>query len=277
MKLIKQSCEILKQGEGLIGIKKLNELAARVCYKSEDKITDTSYIDIEKRMIKSGHLSVLEHGTVYLRIDQYDLSESIEENELQIYFDSPFCVINQYDNVNYITTNLRFMIEHNRLQDLMYLCEPTQCHDKRVSVRFITSIGISRELNRHRYHSISEESTRYCNYSKDKFGNELTFIIPTYENINEPSIEYQQECSVLSKIEDNYMALLKYEYNPQQARDILPLATKTELIHTAFVDQWNEFFKLRTAEGAHPCMRWLANDLKSKFINKELIYEKGKV
>lgn len=265
MKLIKQSCEILKQEEGLIGIKKLNELAARVCYKSEDKITDTSYIDIEKRMIKSGHLSVLEHGTVYLRIDQYDLSESIEENELQIYFDSPFCVINQYDNVNYITTNLRFMIEHNRLQDLMYLCEPTQCHDKRVSVRFITSIGISRELNRHRCHSISEESTRYCNYSKDKFGNELTFIIPTYENIDEPSVEYQQECSVLSKIEDNYMALLKYEYNPQQARDILPLATKTELIHTAFVDQWNEFFKLRTAEGAHPCMKCLANDLEKQF------------
>ena len=277
MKLIKQSCEILKQEEGLIGIKKLNELAARVCYKSEDKITDTSYIDIEKRMIKSGHLSVLEHGTVYLRIDQYDLSESIEENELQIYFDSPFCVINQYDNVNYITTNLRFMIEHNRLQDLMYLCEPTQYHDKRVSVRFITSIGISRELNRHRCHSISEESTRYCNYSKDKFGNELTFIIPTYENIDEPSVEYQQECSVLCKIEDNYMALLKYGYTPQQARDILPLATKTELIHTAFVDQWNEFFKLRTAEGAHPCMRWLANDLKSKFINTELIYEEGKV
>lgn len=80
--------------------------------------------------------------------------------------------------IAYITTNARVLIENNWLEDLQYMCEPTKYHAKRISVKFTTSIGITRELIRHRVFSFMNESTRYCNYSKGKFGSELTFVIP---------------------------------------------------------------------------------------------------
>ncbi len=274
MKLINQSAEIWKQPESEIGIYKQIERAARLCYKSEDKTTEDSYQRFMDMLNIKGHQSPLEHGTVYLDTTNYDVAKK--------YFNNPYSkvhianVLPDDNNTEYcITTNFRVVKEHSWEDDFKYLCEPTVFHEKRISVHITTSIGISRELNRHRCHSICEESTRYCNYSKDKFGNELTFIIPSWVNTHcpnklqeGPGANDMAWSNSLEEAEYNYLLLLKQGWKPQQARDVLPLATKTELIHTAFESDWEEFFKLRCSPTAHPMMQKLANQI------KELIHGK---
>lgn len=142
------------------------------------------------------------------------------------------------------------------------------------------------EFVRHRVFSFSQESTRYCNYSKSKFGRELTFIKPDWVdimtikeidingndlnmiNINTP--EYLFIVSLI-KSEDSYLGLLEKGWNPQQARQILPNALKTELIMTGFIEDWKHFFELRTASNAHPQARELAIPLKEEFKRLKLI------
>ena len=173
MKLINQSAEIWEQPEGEIGIYKQIERAARLCYKSEDKTTEDSYQRFINMLNTNGHQSPLEHGTIYL---QYEVVKG-GCNPLSKYYNDKYskvnCNANQLSVRLFVTTNYRVIKEHGWEEDLKYLCEPTEYHEKRISVHITTSIGISRELNRHRCHSICEESTRYCNYSKDKFGNGL--------------------------------------------------------------------------------------------------------
>ena len=275
MKLINQSAEIWEQPEGEIGIYKQIERAARLCYKSEDKTTEDSYQRFINMLNTNGHQSPLEHGTIYL---QYEVVKG-GCNPLSKYYNDKYskvnCNANQLSVRLFVTTNYRVIKEHGWEEDLKYLCEPTEYHEKRISVHITTSIGISRELNRHRCHSICEESTRYCNYSKDKFGNELTFIIPNWVNTHCPSKHQEGPGATdmawsnsLEEAEYNYLLLLKQGWKPQQARDVLPLATKTELIHTAFESDWDEFFKLRCSPAAHPMMQELANQI------KELIHKK---
>ena len=190
MKLIKPSFEILDQQCGLEGIYKQIEIAGRTCYKSEDKITDDSAKEFVDRMIKSGHGAMLEHGTVYLAIP---ISEwRCTDNYRDSYISNPYSNVNDSlvdwennEGTVYITTNFRVLVENGWLDDLQYICEPTEYHEKRVTVRFICDRGVSHEFVRHRVFSFAQESTRYCNYSKDKFGNELTFIIPCWLDIPE--------------------------------------------------------------------------------------------
>lgn len=265
MKLIQQTAEVWQQSEGEIGIYKQVEKAARLCYRSEDKITDDSYKKFIDMISSKGHFSPFEHGTVYLSTDDWNIAEKYYNN-----FYSKVVPVNPLNNTIYlITSNYRVLKEHGWEDDLEYLCEPTDYHFKRISVHITTSIGISRELNRHRCHSICEESTRYCNYSKNKFGNELTFIIPNWVNTHCPNntqsapsvadIAWSDACL---EAETNYFLLLNEGWKPQQARDLLPLATKTELIHTAYECDWKEFFKLRCSSAAHPMMQELANKIK---------------
>lgn len=100
--------------------------------------------------------------------------------------DPIFYVRNKYSKVNeddlfyYITTNIRVIVENNRLDDLQYQVDPTEHHEKRITVKFICNRGVSHEFVRHRVFSFAQESQRYCNYSKDKFNNEITFIRPTW-------------------------------------------------------------------------------------------------
>ena len=184
MRLVKPKAELLLQQPGLEGVYKQIELAGRTCYKSTDKITEYSAKPFVDRMINSKHTAMLEHGTVYLKRivdyskDDYNIFEdSYEQN--------PYSKITYDSGVCYVTTNLRVLVEHNWLDDLKYICEPTEYHKKRYTFRLTTSIGVTRELNRHRVNSIAEQSTRYCNYSKDKFGGEITFCIPSWLNIPE--------------------------------------------------------------------------------------------
>lgn len=256
MRLIEPSVEIIKQSNDLIGIFKHIEKCGRTCYQSYDKIDETSYIKFIQMIQSKGHLSVFEHGTIYLKIP--------------IYYPGVIDLIqNQYskyrviDNYYYVTTNLRVIKEH-KLENLMqYICEPTEYHYKRTTVKFILPIGISREFCRHRVFSFSEQSTRYCNFSLNKFNNEITFIIPTWvKDIN--SEKYLTFLEQLKRSETTYFELIKEGYKPQEARDVLPLSTKSELIMTGFDEDWKQFLELRCSPYAHPDAQKLANMLKDE-------------
>lgn len=132
-----------------------------------------------------------------------------------------------------------------------------------ITVKFICDRGVSHEIVRHRLASYCQESTRYCNYSKDKFGREITFIRPTYwkEDIYKYTL-WRNSCQVL---EDVYFALIDANATPQEARAVLPNSLKTELVMTANLREWRHFLKLRTSKAAHPDMRKLAIELLEKF------------
>lgn len=159
MKLIKPSYQILEQKPGLEGIYEMIELAGRTCYKSKRPEGQTAK-DFVDRMIASQHYAMLEHGTVYLKIRKgtYAYSHYVVVCEPDDDFMSssrelsyrPYTKVNIQEDYIYVTTNLRVLQEHNWLDDLKYLCEPTEYHEKRVTVRFTTSNGIMREFTRHK-------------------------------------------------------------------------------------------------------------------------------
>lgn len=295
MKLIKQSFEILDQQCGLEGIYKQIEISGRTCYKSEDKITDDSAKEFVDRMIKSGHGAMLEHGTVYLNIHWENETHEVFDNMFKFYNENPYSkIVRKITNAEdlcpdlFISTNYRVLVEHNRFNDLKYLCEPTEYHEKRITVKFITDQGILREFTRHRVFSFAVESTRYCNYSKNRFSHEITFIQPNW--ISDKDIEnYHMDfgyftdqdtnhitavnrfISALKNAEYFYMELIKLGWKPQQARNILPLATKCDMVMTGFVSDWLHFFGLRDATSAHPQAQELAHSLHETFIQRGLI------
>lgn len=304
MRIIKPSFEIWNQEEGLEGVYKQIERAGRVCYKSEDKITEDSAKEFVERMIKSSHGAMLEHGTVYLKIPFGKMLDNGEfENEaLACWFvDNPYSWVKiggvGTEDCWYVTSNYRVLIEKNLLYTLQYLCEPTEFHEKRVTVHFVCDRGVSHECVRHRVFSFAQESTRYCNYSKDKFGNELTYICPCwldYDRVQELteianrdnkevyrmghdeslSMEERGLCSFvydMSNHEHGYLFQISVGWKPQEARAVLPNALKTELVMTGFVSDWEHFFKLRDAGSAHPQARELAHPLHEEFKNRSLL------
>ena len=299
MKLIKPSFEIIDQKSGLEGMYKQIELAGRTCYKSEDKITETSAKEFVDRMIKSGHGAMLEHGTVYLAIPYSPFDSKYQEHFK--YRNNKYSKISNdlspYNSIAYVTTNLRVLVENNWLDDLQHICEPTIHHEKRHTVKFICDRGVSHEFVRHRVFSFAQESTRYCNYSKDKFSNEITYICPCwldYDKVQKLteiankdnkevyrmghdeslSMEERGLCSFvydMSNHEHGYLFQISTGWKAQEARAILPNSLKTELVMTGFVSDWEHFFKLRTAGSAHPQARELAIPLHQEFITRKYI------
>jgi thymidylate synthase (FAD) len=299
MKLCKPLFEIWEQSAGLEGVYKHIEKVGRVCYKSEDKIMEDSAKPFVDRMIKSGHGAMLEHGTVYLYIRRKD-NESLEVDR---YLMNPYSrvIFRQFPNSRdmeiYITTNLRVLVENGWLKDLEYICEPTEFHERRVTVHFVCDRGVSHEFVRHRVMSFAQESTRYCNYSKDKFGNELTFIIPCWLDIPTGHYAYWDGdwCDIdkmkiqlpegehkdidaflwtLNNAETHYTLLINSGWKPQEARAVLPNSLKTELVVTGFVSDWNHFFDLRargTTGAPHPQAKELAEPLMKEFIARKYI------
>ena len=122
-----------------------------------------------------------------------------------------------------------------------------------LSVKFVVDRGVSHELVRHRLFSFAQVSQRYCNYSKDKFGNEITFIYPCFFLGDDDNYVLWKECC--AKAEVYYMTMLEMGATPQEARTVLPNSTATEIVVTGNYREWRHFFKLRTAEAAHPQMR----------------------
>lgn len=308
MKLIKPSFEIIEQkprdivipadmeigprmwkDELINSVYRQIEIAGRTCYKSEDKITETSAKEFVDRMVKSGHGAMLEHGTVYLKVPN-----SVVDEGFQFGTNWSTLCLNPYTryisdgDYYYYTTNYRVIIEHDLQGVLEYLCEPTEYHEKRITVKFVCDRGVSHEFVRHRVFSFAQESTRYCNYSKDKFGKELNCIIPCwYKNMFEGNSYNIELChtydltiseglsrteaawiQAMCEAESTYFGLLTEGEPAQQARNVLPLALKTELIMTGTIEQWEGFFKLRDAGSAHPQAYELAHPLHEEFIKR---------
>ena len=301
MKIVKPSFEIWEQSAGLEGVYKQIEKVGRVCYKSEDKITEDSAKPFVDRMIKSGHGAMLEHGTVYLTMPMETILP-IEANGWGKYTKNPYskgfkvCEVDGQKRVA-VTTNLRVLVENGWLDDLQYICEPTEYHERRVTVHFVCDRGVSHEFVRHRVMSFAQESTRYCNYSKDKFGNELTFIIPCWLDIPTGHYAYWDGdwCDIdkmkiqlpegehkdidaflwtLNNAETHYTLLINSGWKPQEARAVLPNSLKTELVVTGFTSDWNHFFDLRargTTGAPHPQAKELAEPLMKEFIARKYI------
>lgn len=248
MKLIKPSFEIWEQPAGLEGVYKQIEKVGRVCYKSENKITEDSAKPFVDRMIKSGHGAMLEHGTVYL---QYEVVKGAI-NPLTKYY------LNKYSKVKakegaigetmrlFVTTNLRVLVENDWLKDLEYICEPTEHHERRVTVHFVCDRGVSHEFVRHRVMSFAQESTRYCNYSKDKFGNELTFIIPCWLDIPEgvayfhDGINYRVGATMENPFGEsvNFKTWINKKSNYVEVHDYIQALDSAEKAYFRLMDKW---------------------------------------
>ena len=252
----------------------------------EENFEDSPYYenltaeDFVNMLIKSGHGAMLEHGTIYL-YDTYDISAiGSWTNSLGYkYSKNKYSKVITNDHMDirdiYITTNLRVLIENDWLDDLKYVCEPTEYHAKKVTAKFICNRGVSHEIVRHRGlygMSFAQESTRYCNYSKNKFGQELTFIEPAWEFPSSNIVNTKERFeAMLEEAEANYMELITLGFKPQEARAVLPNALKTEIVVTGFIDDWKHFFKLRCDNAAHPDIRKLALDLQKQFTERNLI------
>ena len=319
IKVVNPSVELWKQdGYTLDAIFKHIARCARVCYQSTPKNngeTDYGFIvrtllkgidvinqpyDIEK--LKTCHLSVLEHGTIHLRYPLYVPRASVQFERRCKYNKYSKFYIDEKDYA-YVTTNMRVLVENGWIDELEFIDE---IHNNeynlinRCTVNFITDIGASRELNRHRVNSVSEESTRYCAYDKGKFGNGITVAkLPWIPDVdpNDEGHDYNEGFFNDNEIFDNntieeqytdnwnavdwffyglqicdlvYRKTRELGWTAQQAREILPLNTKTQVVHTAFVKDWEHFIDLRSngVSGVpHPMAKELADKL-VKLINK---------
>lgn len=245
MNLIKPSFEIWEQSVGLEGVYKQIEKVGRVCYKSEDKITESSAKPFVDRMIKSGHGAMLEHGTVYLKITYKDTDFT---TLCMFYGKNKYSVLSHSEDnkIYYITTNYRVLVENNHLSDLKYLCEPTEFHERRITVHFVCDRGVSHEFVRHRVMSFAQESTRYCNYSKDKFGNELTFIIPCWLDIPEgkaywhDGINYRVGSTKENPFGEsvNFKAWVNKKSNYVEVCDYIQALDSAEEAYFRLMDKW---------------------------------------
>ena len=328
MKLIKPSVIPLRStGYGLNDIYKSIEFAGRTCYKSEMSNDPKSFVE---KMIKSHHTAMLEHGTMYFDIilgNLFDDSEYMWKSTIiQIFKKNPYSRVNEYKKKHNIddktiisvdhyaiTTNYRVFEEQidweglgsmrrdkiegwelglDKEYVLSFLCEPNEHHEKRYTFKFICDRGVSHELVRHRVFSFAQESTRYCNYMKEKFGSELIFIIPAHLDLQEGQYLYwdgdwcdAERMTVMLKdadttneintflyalvhAEQDYMYLINHGWKPQQARAILPNALKTEVIMTGYESDWRHFINLRyegITGAPHPDMKVVAGFIADYF------------
>lgn len=284
MKLIKQSFEFINQTDfSLVGIKKHIERCARVSYKSEDKITDTSYEKFVNMLESRGHDRPLEFGTVHLKMDEETLTE-LQNNLIDegIYNDYWLKWDEERENGYYyvfLTTNYRYYLEICKycpwIKDNLDESD-SEYYPERYTIHMILDRGVMDEFRTHVGLSHLAESTRYCNYSKDKFDNEVTFIEPcwdiktaneiiTPEGTHKSSNSYEFLIA-LKDAEYHYLNLLAKGWTPQQARSVLPLGIKSELISCGFEDAWKNFFLRRDAPDAHPMAQEIAKPMHIEFF-----------
>lgn len=280
----------IEQLPGIDGIYEQIETCGRNCYRSTPKGGESAK-KFTEAMVSSGHYAMLEHGTVYLAIPVKNTEDEPHPIVYNKYTKASREYADGHTGYDYITTNYRVLVENNWLDLLQYWTEPTQYHQRRVCVIFDTNIAISREFNRHRVNSMAESSTRYCNYTKDKFDGAITVIEPTWlrdragiinmnlknrklmdyiydiateQNENWEKLDYWLFSLEVANL--CYQNLINLGCKPQEAREVLPLATNTQLIHTAFVDDWKHFFELRAEDTPtnhpHPMAMELASALK---------------
>ena len=290
MKLIKQSFQFVNQkGFTLKDIYKHIEYCARVSYKSQDKITDTSYEKFVNMLKSRGHDRPLEFGTVHLKMSssQFDALQMLLIKN-KVYNDCwiKYNVIDtEKEGICYITTNYRYYLELCKYdKGVPEYLDPSDSpfYPKRYTIHMILDRGVMDEFRTHVGLSHLAESTRYCNYSKDKFNNEVTFVIPSWCNsliegseqeyspfeINGDEVEFM---NALQNAQNSYLSLLKMGWTPQQARSVLPLGIKSELISCGFEDAWKNFFYRRDAPDAHPMAQEIAKPMHKEFIERGFI------
>jgi thymidylate synthase (FAD) len=305
MEFLVAGFEIIEQEPGINGIYKSSELPGRICYGSQNKMAEGTAEIFCKGLMKSSHGAPLEHGTVYLKVPHnykyecYNAEFYDNGTVLDKYLHNPYSkVYNTYDCI-YVTTNLRVLFENEWMDDLKYLCEPTEYHEKRYTVRFTVDRFTGEEFLRHRKASFNRESTRYVLFTKEKFGNgSIKYIIPTWlldkiDDINEIKklsvsdfcesiIKYEKDEIELSDIfvwesalkiaEWSYCTLTNiHGWKAEEARTVLPCAINSPLIKTAFISDWKHFFNLRvkgTTGKPHPQASELAEPLMHEFIKR---------
>lgn len=287
--------DITPSSYDLISMQKHIELCGRVCYRSEELTTNDSYVSFVNGLIKRKHFSVLEHGTIYLLID---LEKNPEEwfTILDFYDRNPYSKTNVVKDILYVTTNYRVVKENNREDDLRFMqFNPDKNHHKRYTAEFFTDIQIYKELRTHRPPSFSIESTRFCNYHSEKFGDNIIFSIPSwFEHKEETIVAYLQDnvlqvksenstgfsekeyayMNSLIQIEGFYKNLIDLELTPQFAAKVLPQATMAHVAMTAFADTWQDILNKRYlgATGKpHPDMVALMENVHNDFTKKGYI------
>lgn len=278
------------------------EKVGRYCWYSMDKMTSESAKPFCERLLKSGHYSPLEAATLYLYFksdcDEYGIDKGDPLDRKLNFTLNKFstCNHNWDTHETFVTTNLRVIMEMfpEELEELIKFhgvsWDPR--FEKRITVHFTTDRGVSAEANRHRSHSPMESSTRYCNFSKGKFGNQITISAPgkiTDEQIQgcESMVDMSKNIILPKDTSDwcdidwwvwgnsccelSYMKLIEKGWTAQEARRVLPLDLKTELIHTATISQWKKFFDERvlgTTGAPHPDMYELVKPVYDEFVNR---------
>lgn len=277
--------EQIKQEDGLSGVYKKIEIAGRTCYFSYENITDSSAEQFTQRMIKSGHWGMLEHGTVYLKRSM--ISDEIDEF-ITFYYKNPYSVIKPDGEFFYVTTNLRVLIENDRMSDLDVICEKTDKHEQVYTFIIHTDRITGESFLRHRTisedqekleltvlhdtdFSFARQSTRYCDFRKDKFNNNVSFVYPTGLKMDYPeglkvskedSLDLMADKSWFEQClssEESYYKMLEEGYDKEDARYALSFSLYSPLVMTATKDNWIKFLRLRTAKSAHKDARYVAN------------------
>ena len=331
MKILESTASIMPQEPGLIGAYKQIEKVGRACWASERYITEHSNQIFVEGLMKREHNAPLEHGTIYLVYmvgsPMYDMSYMTNISDVNKFKNNPYSKVIEkrydvaaeakYDNwifefvanfgpstVYYITTNLRVIVENfnkdNRQRVLDHIVNvPYKEHEIRITVHFTCQRAISAEFNRHRKDSIMERSSRYCNFSKDKFGNEIGIVKPDWVINDTPNLDFIGYIKILNNRDNSewskfdywifanlacewsYMNLIELGAKPEEARDILPMDLQTELYHTAFISDWIHFFKLRAwnskGNKPHPEARKLARIIFDKFVELDLVSEQLRI
>ena len=283
MNLVESSTKILKQeGGSIANMMKFITKVGYTCYKTNKEITDEVAAAFVDGLIKRGHGAMLEHGTVFLAIPAEKMKNEqvskIVSNLISYHLWTRYTEKIMNDKLYLIiVTNFRVIVENN-LQQFMkdYWYIPTQDERKcRPTVKFITDRGVSHESVRHRTLSFAQESTRYCNYAKEKFGASVTFIQPDWIKPEDQS-EFEEDCATIEKL---YFKWIDKGYPAQLSRYFLINGTKTELVITGFVDDWQHFFDLRALDKtgpAHPDIKKLALPLYQEFLKLDIIEEESK-
>ncbi len=220
-----------------------------------------------------GNCAMLEHGTVYLKFFWNGAvcshcAQTKRNKLLDKYCMNKYSKVNYHGNDVFVTTNFRVLVENDWMDDLKYLCEPTEYHEKRICVKYTSDIHFYKDITRHRVFSWAIESTRFCNYIKSRFDSSVSFLAPIWLNEDEKD-EFEED---LKTIESIYFKWINKGWQPQQAAYFLIQGTKAEIIMTGFISDYKHFFDLRseiaTTGKPHPTVVELVEPLRQEFIKK---------
>jgi len=279
VKIVEPSIEIYDI-KSLMDIKKHIEKCGRTCYKSEDKITDTSAEKFIEGILKSGHESVIEHANIIFKLTKNDNNiKNITNISSKVMGFHSFIGIEHI----YVSANMRTLrdisrlgyndfdevLEQNGLSVFVYNNKHYHCltgkldittvqtfHDdnlNNITVHMVSNLSCYKDITRHRLASFSIESTRFNNYSKGKFGTELTMLKPV--NLVYSTPEYNEWLDCMKNIEEHYMKMCELGCRADQARLCLPHSVKADIIMTANITEWKHIFSLRCDKAAHPDVR----------------------